>query len=167
MTQIMFETFSVPALYVALQAVLSLYASAQSSGIVVESGDGVSHTVPIYEGCSLPHAIYRMDLAGRDLTEYLMLLIAEGGYSFTTEAEREFVCDVKEKLSYIALDFETEMQEAGGSADKEKTYEFPSGNTITIASERFKCPEVLFQPSLIGKEMMGIHQMTNNSIMKC
>ena len=162
MAQIMFETFNVPGLYIAIQAVLSLYSAGKFTGIVADSGDGVTHFVPIFDGYSLPHAVIRLDLAGRDLTEFMMKLLTETGQRFSTTAEKEIVKAIKEKACYVALDFEEELKSV-----EPFDYELPDGTHVIVKDQRIRCPEALFKPSMVGKEGNGIGQTCYDSIQKC
>ena len=161
MAQIMFETFNVQGLYIAIQAVLSLYSAGKFTGIVCDSGDGVTHMVPIYDGYSLPHCVLRMDLAGRDITDHLIKILNEVNVSLTTSAEREIAKDIKEKVCYIALDPETEINEV-----KEMSYEMPDGTVIKVKDQRFRAPEILFHPEQCGKEPGGVDHKCFESIGK-
>lgn len=177
LTQVMFEVFNVPAMHVSIQAVLSLYTTGRTTGVVLDAGDGVSHTVPVYEGYALPHAIKRIDTAGRDLTKHLARLLTERGFKFESTAELEIVRDIKEKLCFVTTDFDAEMRfsedcskrrkVAQDCADGEKQFELPDGSMIVLGSERFRCPEALFRPQLLGKEQRGVHQMVYDAVMQC
>ena len=167
--QILFETFNVPALYTSIQAVLSLYASGRTTGVVLDAGDGVSHAVPVYEGFAIPSSIRRIDVAGRDVTEHLQMLLRKGGSVFHTSAEKEIVKQIKEKTSYVAQDPKKEEKEwfsAGtrGSESKTVTYDLPDGQKLKIGPERFRAPEILFDPELIGLEWPGLHQIVVDAI---
>ena len=165
--QIMFETFSVPASYVALQPLLTLYAAGRTTGLVVDSGEGVTSVVPICEGVSLAHAMIRLHLSGCDLTEYLLRLMTERGYYLETPSERELAPDIKENLCYLPLEFESEMASSDTNPEIEKTYTMPDGRQITLGNERFRCPEALYQPSLVGMPYPGLHRSVLNAINKC
>ncbi|KAJ2368693.1 centractin- actin- protein of the dynactin complex, partial [Coemansia sp. RSA 2610] len=176
--QIFFETFNVPAFYTSIQAVLSLYASGRTTGVVLDSGDGVSHAVPVFEGFALPHAIRRIDVAGRDVTEYLQVLLQKAGHNFFTSAEKEIVRQIKERLCYVALDAAKEEKELAAVAGtrlgsvgmgtdarpRSDMFKLPDGNLISLGHERFRAPEILFQPDIIGLEYPGIHQVVADSI---
>jgi actin len=164
MTQIMFETHNVQGFYVAIQAVLSLYSNGRTTGIVCDSGDGVTHTVPVYEGFSIGHTVKKNFIAGRCITDHMVKLLArdniteQGGIS----AWRQIVRGIKEKLCFVSIDPAADRAKASESSDLQKMYELPDGQTIPVNSPRFLAPEALFDPGLIkeGDETPGMHTMT-------
>jgi actin-related protein len=165
MITIMFESFNVPNAYVQIQAVLSLYAAGRTTGLVVDSGDGVSHTVPVFEGFSIPHAITKMEIAGRVLTNWCQKLLLNHGHNFTSSAELEIVKDIKEKTCYVAENFEEEKAQAEGSSAKDMAYTLPDKSVITVKAEvRMSCPELLFKPSLDGKTCKSLDDLTMHSV---
>lgn len=169
MTQILFETFNVPAFYVCVQAVLALYATGRTTGIVLDCGAAGTQVVPIYDGYTVPEAIRTTKIGGRDVTDYLGKILAEGGYAFNMNSfpEREIVRDIKEKLCYVASDFAQEIQTATQASSLEKSYNLPDGQVITVGNERFRAPESLFLPHVLGLEEGGLHLQADNSILSC
>ena len=162
MTQIMFETFNVKGLYIAMEPVLSLFGIGKYTGIVSDLGDHISYFSPIFFGCSLPHALIRLNYAGNDLTDYMKKLIEENGLRFSTTAEKEIIKTIKEKSCYVSLNFNEEIKSV-----KMLDYELPDGYKINIKEQRIKCPEALFRPNLLGKEGNGISKACYDSIQKC
>jgi len=167
-TEIMFETFNVPFFYLHTQAVLALFASGRTTGVVFDSGCNVSRVVPTFEGYAIPHAIVTVNLAGSDLTIYMRKILKERGLVFNNSSESHIVQDIKETMTYVVPDFQGGLKESEVSAVCEMNYEMPDGRKILIGNERFRCPEILFQPSLCGKrDIQGIHKQVDESITRC
>ncbi|CAK6440523.1 unnamed protein product [Pipistrellus nathusii] len=162
---VMFEAFQVPAFYLSDQAVLALYASACVTGLVVDGGDGLTRAVPVFEGYSLPHAVGRLPVAGRDLTELLARLLRAGGRGFPCALRRALVEDVKEKLCYVALEPEREL--ARRLADVQREYTLPDGQVLRLGDQLFQAPEALFAPAPLGVQGPGLPGLVAGSIAKC
>jgi centractin len=166
MAEIFFETFRAPALFMTPPAVLSLYASGRTTGVVLDVGEGVTHAVPVYEGFVLPHSISRSDIAGRDVTrQFQMQLRRNCGISFSTTAEADLVKQMKEELCYVVNPYGS-SDDATFSKEAKTQYQLPDGQVITLASERYEASNVLFDPSLIGSEEPGVADVLVSSVMK-
>lgn len=157
--QVMFEQYGFHSIYVAVQAVLTLYAQGLLTGIVVDSGDGVTHICPVYEGFALNHLTKRLDIAGRDITRYLIKLLLLRGYAFNHSADFETVRILKEKLCYVAYDVEQEQRLALETTVLTEPFTVPDGRIVRVGGERFEAPEILFQPHLINVERAGLSEM--------
>jgi len=161
--EILFETYDLLGLCVANQAVLSLAAADSThntgtTGLVLESGDGVTHAVPIYRGRAIKEATLRLELGGSDLTKHLQLLLSREG-----DLNIDYILSLKERSAFVALDYEAHLREPQLSRQRIQAY----GRYFEINVERFQCAEPLFRPSLIGLEERGVHELIYDAIMKC
>ncbi|KAJ5985925.1 hypothetical protein N7522_013121 [Penicillium canescens] len=164
MAEVMLEGYGFGGVYVAIQAVLALYAQGLSSGVVVDSGDGVTHIIPVYESTVLNHHIRRLDVAGRDVTRNLIALLLRRGYALNRTADFETVRQIKEKLAYVSYDLELDKKLSEDTTVLVESYTLPDGRVIRVGSERFEAPECLFQPHLVDVDQPGIAEMLFNCI---
>lgn len=167
MCEVMFERYKFGGVYVAIQAVLALYAQGVSSGVVVDSGDGVTHIVPVYDSTVLNHNIRRLDVAGRDVTKNLISLLTRRGYALNRTADFETVRQMKEKLCYVSYDLKVDEKLATDTTVLVESYTLPDGRVIRVGSERYEAPECLFQPHLVDVEGPGVSEALFNTIQSC
>lgn len=165
--QIMMETLKVPAYYTTYPEVLSLYSAGLTTGVVVDSGETVTHIVPVYECFSMNHVLSRLDIGGRQINAYLKKVLMYNGIKLQTTKEREILTDIKEKLCYVAVDPDSDLQKIEHVNEIETTFKMPDGSVIQIGSQRFKAPEPLFDSQLISVQSPGLHQLINDTINKC
>ena len=158
---ILFDKYSVPALYIANQAVLSLNSTGRSTGISIESGDGITQIAPIFDNFYLPHAAKKIDFTGKALTEFMFSLLNEGKVQFT-EKDKILIKSIKEEVCYVAENYENEIPYV-----KPYSYTLPDGTKIVIKEQRIKCPELIFSPNKMNQGKEGIAEVCNNAIQKC
>ncbi|TXT11137.1 hypothetical protein VHUM_01888 [Vanrija humicola] len=164
MAEVMFERYQFGGIYIAIQAVLTLYAQGLQTGVVVDSGDGVTHIVPVYDGFALPHLTRRLDVAGRDVTRYLIKLLLMRGYAFERTADFETVRGIKEALCFTSYDLDLDKKLSDETTVLVENYTLPDGRVIKVGSERFEAPECMFQPHLVDVEQPGVAELLFQTI---
>lgn len=159
----MFETFGFQGMYLQIQAVLTLYAQGLLEGVVLDSGDGVTHAVPVIEGAVLPPeagkgGTQRLNLAGRHVTRYLQKKLEQSGYGFSLDSDMDLLRDIKENCCFVSCDIALDTHLANNTTFLNKEYRLPDGqkigdsNKIMLSRERFEASECLFDPSLAGQD---------------
>jgi len=166
--QMVFETFSLAGAYIAIDGILDLYASGRTTGISLDSGDGMTCAVPVWEGYTKRSLFVCQFSGGYDVTRNLTRILRETGHHFTSSAEMEIVRDMKEKHAYVAEDYQSELRDCV-TIKRQTTYECPDGKMVKLGNERFRCTEVLFQPRLIGYDegSGGIPEIIARAMMTC
>jgi actin-related protein 2 len=163
----MFEKYNFKGVYVAIQAILTLYAQGLMTGVVVDSGDGVTHIVPVCEGYPLPYNFKRLDVAGREVTRYLMKLLLLRGYVFNSSADTVTIQEMKEKLCYAAYDLASEEKLAENTTAIVAKYQLPDGRNVTLSRERYLATECLFNPHLLDIDQEGMSKSLYSCIESC
>ena len=158
MMETMFETWGFDGVYIQVQAVLTLYAQGLLTGLVLDSGDGVTHVVPVIDGYSFPHLTRRLNVAGRHVTERLIEPMTRRGYAFNRTADMDTARRIKEDLCFVSYDVERDRKLADETTNLVRSYTLPDGRVITLGAERFAAPEALFNPELVDVEGGGIHE---------
>lgn len=162
-TEIMFEYFETPAFYMGVQSVLSLLATGLTTGIVLEAGHEATTAVPVYDGYVIRHAVTQNKMGGKDLTSRMAQLVEDRcPHPQVPDTQAQLM---KENFCFVALDYNKEKQ----CQPPEERYELPDGSTVHLTTERFMCPEALFQPSLVRgspSTAEGVHHLLNSSILK-
>jgi actin-related protein len=165
LAEVFFETFQVPSLYIAVPAVLALYAGGRTTGVVLDVGDGVTTALPVAHGHVSKHAMVRLDLGGRDVEDRLAAMLRAGGSSLlTSSSERDAVRRIKERLCCVARSVKDEEARWRKGEEEATAYELPDGNVVEVGVERFRAPEILFQPSLDGLECPGVAEAVHEAV---
>jgi len=168
--KMMFEVFNVPALLIANQAVMSLYATGRTTGCVLDSGAGQTHCTPIWEGYALPHNLRPFPVAGNDITDHLIKVLREEGYPFSTRADRDAVDRMKETVMYVCENYAEEVAQAAVKTSYEREFKMPDGASIVFSQNRFAIPETMFNPAMISPshaDVPGIHKLMYNCVQSC
>merc|ERR1711976_1122411 len=162
--EVMFEKFGFTHCFIGMQAVLVCYAQGLMTGLVVDSGESTTHTVPVKEATILSNAVKRINCAGSDVTEYLVKLLQRRGYTFNRTADYDTVRQIKERSCYVSCDPKLENTLARDTCVLEQTFELPDEQKVTLGPERYEAAEVLFKPFLVDKEGLGMGEMVWETI---
>jgi len=164
MAEKMFEKYQFNGIQVQIQALLTLYAQGLLTGVVLDSGDGVTHVCPVLEGFAQPNLVKRLNVAGRHVTTYLCKLLQLRGYNFNRTADADAVREIKEALCYVGYDLRIERKLALQTTCILEKYTLPDGRKISIDRERFEAPECLFSPHLVDVEGLGMGELLFSAI---
>eukprot|EP00742_Colponemidia_sp_Colp-10_P000813 GILJ01000881.1.p1 GENE.GILJ01000881.1~~GILJ01000881.1.p1 ORF type:complete len:418 (-),score=42.93 GILJ01000881.1:101-1354(-) len=179
--EIMFETFNVPGLYIAVQAVLALAASWTSrqvsdrtlTGTVIDSGDGVTHVIPVAEGYVIGSCIKHIPLAGRDITNFVMQLLRDRGENIPPEELLDVARKIKEMYGYVCPDIVKEYNKYDSDPTKFKTFTAvnPVSNqpySCDVGYERFLAPEIFFNPEIFSSDWtVPLPDVVDSTVQTC